>query len=221
MAQRPPLISLHELLIYSLTKLCYLKGMKNRYISFAAVFTFIFAVHIGNGALAEPTVSKNIQYYDVKGWDPAFIVNELNSKGPYDRNDGKRVWAHTRWRVKWFLNFDEQNTSCKLTSVGTSVAVDFVVPRWVDRDKAKPYMHEKWDAFYLALQRHEQVHAMHGVRAAREIEQEMMAIGEKRLCSQIRDAATPIGEAIIKKYSDMDIEFDERTDHGKKEGIQF
>ena len=188
--------------------------------------SFLYSVCLGvlamtSAAFAEPTIQKNVEYYDVKGIDPAFVVDEMNAKGPEDMNSGNRVWAHTRWRVKWNVDYNEQNTSCVMNNIRTSVTVDFVVPRWVDRDKAKPYMQKKWDAFYLALQKHEQQHAMHGVQAAREIEAALNTIGEKRLCSQIKKMAKPLADGIIKKYSDMDIVFDDKTDHGKNDGVHL
>lgn len=186
----------------------------------------ILAVCLGmlgasSAAFAEPTVQKNVEYYDVKGIDPAFIVDEMNAKGPEDINSGDRVWAHTHWYVEWRISYDEQNTLCRISDIKTSVKVDFVVPRWIDRDKAKPYMHEKWDAFYLALQKHEQQHAMHGVAAAREIETQLKAIGEKRLCSQIKKIAKPLADGIIKKHNDMDVTLDDKTNHGKDEGVHL
>ena len=110
--------------ISSLIKLCYILTMKT--LLLASVFVGFVGVPV---AFAEPTIMKNVEYYDVNGTDPAFIVDEMNAKGPKDINSGKRVWAHTRWYVKWKIDYNEQSTSCVISNVKTSVTVDFVVPR--------------------------------------------------------------------------------------------
>lgn len=183
---------------------------------------FILAFILGlSPALAEPTIKKNVQYYDVKGWDSAFIHNEMDAKGPRDRNSGDRVWAHTHWNVKWNFNYAEESLSCKISQVSTTVTINFIVPRWVERDKAPQLVKDKWDKFYAALQKHEQQHALHGVLAAREIESQLLNLPKKRTCNQAKDAGTQTARTIIKEHAKMDIEYDRKTDQGRTEGLVF
>jgi len=170
---------------------------------------------------AAPSITKNIEYYDVKGWDAAFIKNEMNAKGPRDMNSGNRVWAHTHWKVRWNFEYAEESLSCEINRVATSVTVNFVVPKWIERDKAPQLVRDKWDNFYTTLQKHEQQHAMHGVQAARDIENQIASLPAKRTCKQAKEAANIAAKAIIKKYSDMDIAYDSKTDHGRTEGVVF
>lgn len=187
------------------------------FLAAAAGVTTVFSPLV----MAQPTVSKSVEYYDVKGWDAAFIHNEMDAKGPNDRNSGKRVWAHTRWRVNWKFSYDEQSISCRITKIDTDVRLSFVVPKWVERNKAPESVQKKWDAFYAALQKHEFNHAQHGIKAAQEIEALVGSLGKKRLCSQAKDEASEKARVIIDKYGQMDVEYDDKTDHGKTEGVTF
>ena len=75
-------------------------------------------------ATAEPLIEKNVEYYDVYGTDTAFIVDEMNAKGPEEVNSGDRFWAQTRWRVKWRISYNEQNTSCEISDINTVFIFD-------------------------------------------------------------------------------------------------
>jgi predicted secreted Zn-dependent protease len=184
------------------------------------IFVFAFAL-VSTSTMAEPTVRKFIEYYDVRGWDAAFIHNEMDAKGPRDRNSGNRVWAHTDWYVTWKFKYAEEPLSCKINHVETDVKINFVVPRWVERDKAPQSVKDKWDAFYAILQKHEQKHAMHGVSAAREIETSILTLPAKRTCKQAKEAAHALAKSITDKYAAMDIAYDNKTDNGRTEGIVF
>ena len=172
-------------------------------------------------AWATPNVEKKVEYYDVKGWDLARIQQEMNANGPVDRNSGNRVWAHTTWRVRWNITYAEESISCRPQSIEAVLYLEFVVPRWIERDKAPEAVQKKWDIFYAALQKHEQQHAIFGYDAAKEIEEALMAIPKKRLCSQVREEADAISEKIIRKHNLRDIELDAKTDHGRAEGVTF
>lgn len=184
-------------------------------------FTLIFSLVALSSAFAEPSLTKNVEYYDIKGWDAALIHQEMDAKGPVDRNSGNRVWAHTHWRIKWKFDYLEENLNCSIQDVRTDVTVDFVVPRWTERDKASASVQSKWDKFYTALQQHEQQHALYGIQAAREIEKIIPTLPKKRLCKQIGEDANARAQEIIRKYNKKDIEFDAKTDHGRTEGVTF
>lgn len=170
-------------------------------------------------AHAEPTVVKNVQYYDITGRDIPFLMGEMDTKGPRDRHSGRKVWAHTRWRIDWDAQREETRTSCKYADIKTVVRLDFIVPRWVNNDGVSQQVKKAWDRFYAALQKHEYKHAMHGVGAAQDIERQLLALKTEASCRILDKKAEEIVNKVIQEYSRKDLILDDQTKHGRTEGV--
>jgi predicted secreted Zn-dependent protease len=99
-------------------------------------------------------------------------------------------WAYTAWTVRW-------SGDCRL-----SVHVDYIFPRHTRPNAMPADVRRKYDAMLKALTAHEQQHGKHGVMAAQEIEK----------------AGCKGGDAIIRKYNAIDVDFDKRTNHGINQG---
>ncbi len=102
-------------------------------------------------------------------------------------------WAYTNWYVRW-------TGSCKV-----SVEISYTVPKHVNEAALPANLRARWQAMYNALVAHERKHGQHGINAANEI----AAAGCKN------------GDAIIKKWANADKTLDQRTTHGKTEGVVF
>jgi len=110
------------------------------------------------------------------------------------QNGPHGYWAYTTWYVRW-------SASCEI-----SVQINYTMPRWLDRDAAAPALREEWDRMMKNLWRHERGHAEHGFKAASEIEASHCAGDPHR---------------ITDKWAEEDKVFDEKTDHGARQGVRL
>lgn len=108
-----------------------------------------------------------------------------------DQKGPKGYWAYTGWYVKW-------TGDCKL-----SVTVDITLPKHKNPAKMPADVRKKFGTMLVALTDHERQHGRHGIAAAEEIER----------------AGCVGGDAILKKYNAIDMKFDQKTDHGRKQGV--
>ncbi|MGL5033422.1 MAG: DUF922 domain-containing protein, partial [Microcystaceae cyanobacterium] len=57
--------------------------------------------------------------------------------------------------------------------------------------------------------------------AAQEIEKSLLNLGTFPNCQELKAKANRVGDRLIKKYAQRDIDYDLRTEHGKKEGVML
>lgn len=187
------------------------------FVRLAVIVVFLFQPF--SAARAEPSVSKDVTYYEIKGRDVPFLTSEMDNKGPDDINSGRSVWALTRWNVRWNPYYEETRLTCAFKHISTAVSLRFTVPKWIDNEGVNPRIQESWNNFYAALQKHEYQHAMHGIDAAREIEKTLMAMDTEPSCRILKEKADAIVDKIIDKHAARDVAYDEETDHGLTEGV--
>jgi predicted secreted Zn-dependent protease len=75
-----------------------------------------------------------------------------------------------------------------------------------------------WTKFLGALQRHEDGHKEHALKAGRQIEAAVLAVKLPGNCEDLEVAANAAAQAIVAKYQGLDEEYDRKTDHGRNQG---
>lgn len=103
-------------------------------------------------------------------------------------------WAYTTWYVHW-------SADCEI-----SVTIDYTMPRWLGHDAVPAALRDAWDRMMKNLWTHERGHAEHGFKAAGEIEASHCAGDPHR---------------ITDKWAEEDKVFDEKTDHGARQGVRL
>src|ERR1700674_598631 len=112
-------------------------------------------------AAADPTISEHLSYYDLVGASPADLRAQMNALGPIDSNDGKKVWAKTRWQVNWKSAYHTQGSRCLLDKVPVAVRIDYTYPRWKNDGDGDEATRRAWTRFISALRQHERQHGQH------------------------------------------------------------
>jgi predicted secreted Zn-dependent protease len=74
-------------------------------------------------ALAKPTVTETIEYYDVSGSTPQEVRKELNLLGPFEKTEGRWFDAMTKWNVNWRCKCNNTGKGCGIASAKTEVKV--------------------------------------------------------------------------------------------------
>jgi predicted secreted Zn-dependent protease len=182
-----------------------------------AVFTLI-AMPIR--AVSAPVVDVKKDYYWVSGRTARDIRNDLNMKTPV-REDGMKYDARTDWFVKWTFWWNESSSLCTIIKVETRADIHYVLPKLRRSGWIPNSLKQKWESYMKALLHHENEHKDLGVRAAREIEKEIGNMAARRACKQLEIDANRLGHKIMKKFNDLEREYDRKTNHGMNDRAVF
>lgn len=173
---------------------------------------------VSHSVLALPKISIDTRYYPVSGHNAASIRSSIAQNGPLGSNN-QRFHAHTNWDLSWSYRWVQGRGGCQITSTGVELKVSYLLPRLNEPDKVDPKYKVKWDAYFEALYEHEQQHKDHGVLAASELEQRLLAIPPQQSCTSLEDLMQKTADDVFYKYDKMEKELDRKTDHGAKQGV--
>ena len=123
-------------------------------------------------AAAEPLVRLHTSYYYIDGTSATVLAAQLDQNGPVG-SDGKHYAGRTRWDIQWKFRSEQQGTACSMKEVAIAVGIAQTLPRWRGEDKGAAGLKALWTKFLGALQRHEDGHKEHGLKAGRQIEAEI------------------------------------------------
>ncbi len=184
-----------------------------------AIVLVAFLCAYNTGVIAKPELKEETQYYAISGDSAEALRREMNSKSNISEN-GKTFDAYTRWNVRWNFNWENTASYCSMTTVTTSVDINFTLPSWVDRDSAPAALRKKWDRYYAALIEHEHGHKEFGVKAAKAIELSLSGMGRDTCSALQRDSGNQANK-ILEKYIAREKQYDIDTRHGMDDGAVF
>lgn len=162
-------------------------------------------------------VTKSVSHYDIRGNTARQLQRAMDRRGPVDRNDGSRQWAQVNWYVNWKYRYKSDAKGCRITSVDTSVAVKYTMPRWRNIAAGGATLRRSWRRTMAALRKHEDRHAGHGIAAARDIDAAIARMKPRKTCKALGRAANVLGKRIVKRYNSRDVAYDKSTRHGATE----
>jgi predicted secreted Zn-dependent protease len=181
--------------------------------------TSILFCLLSSSAFATPKVNINTEYYSIYGSTANELRNEMNTKSSI-KQSGNTYDAYTSWFVNWRFNWNENNGQCSMTSVKSTVKVNFTLPKWENSNSAAVNLKQRWKPYYNALIAHENGHKDFGINAAKEVEKRLSVLSAKN-CSSLKSKANSLGKKIIDKYVTLEKEYDKNTNHGMKDGAVF
>ena len=183
-------------------------------------FFWLWLLIAASPLAAEPVLSESVHKYRISGQTAQELRLEMNRKGPAGAG-GRRFDAYTAWWVNWNYRWWENPSECRLTAVTTRVRVSFTLPKWDQYDRGSPELQQKWDRYYEALYAHEKGHRDFGLRAARDIEQDIWRIGPRSTCAQLEKDADAAAQATLDHYILLEKQYDIETAHGAGTGAAF
>lgn len=165
-------------------------------------------------------VTDSVERYTINGSTPLELRQEMNNKGPRG-NDGRRFDGFTRWFVSWRFRYNNAPGGCTIASVTTSVKVTITLPEWRNESGGDSASHEQWSRYLAALERHEQGHRRHGIAAGHEVDQAIASLPPASTCDALGANANALGASILRKYNQLDLDYDRDTRHGATQGVRF
>lgn len=171
-------------------------------------------------AWSEPTATVRTETYDIYGTTAHELREQMALFGVTWR-DGKKYDALTTWFTRWRYTWESGVYACEITGVQTSVEVLYRLPKWVNEEKATPVLRNRWKHYMANLMVHENGHEDLGIAAAAEIEKAIGSMPAERTCEALETAANTLGEQILDKYRELEVDYDRKTGHGRTQGALF
>jgi predicted secreted Zn-dependent protease len=168
--------------------------------------------------VAEPMIDTKFIFYPIFPKQKQDLETEMNKKSPI-LFKGKKFKGHTKWYVEWRIRWQENRGSCALTQVKTSLRITYTLPQIPDDYSTPTETRKVFNKFYAALFKHEQNHKDSGLFAARNIEKALLNFPAFPNCRNLELAVNQKGHLILQQYVQRDIDYDQRTDHGRLEGV--
>ena len=171
-------------------------------------------------AHAAVSIDDRVERYDVKGSTPLELRREINAKGPQGAG-GRRFDGYTRWDVSWNYRYQNAARSCAIASVTTTVKVTMTLPRWSNENGGSSAVRTQWARYLAALESHEQGHRRHGINAANEVDRAIAVMPSAGDCDALGANANATATRILRRYNQMDLDYDRETEHGATQGARF
>jgi predicted secreted Zn-dependent protease len=162
----------------------------------------------------EPFIDRKIVPYEIEGATAEALYASIKEKGP--RKGLGRFWAYTEWAVDWHYRFQETASACAIDpeSLAVRAAIIQYLPLWKGYAGAAEPLKGNFERFRAALNAHEDLHAQHGIDAAREILAALRTLPAAKTCPEIEAAADAAGKALHEKNRARDAALDARTNGG-------
>ena len=171
------------------------------------------------------TTKRDIQHYDIHGRSPNELRKAMDAQGPMNPAGGKRFDARTDWTLQWTYKWDgklaKQAELYRLSEWTVDVKSTIIFPRWVELDEANPLEQRRWQVYSARLKLHESGHAKLAERAGDAVNRAFANIKVHPSSKKLKEAVRLKAQEILKLHRAMELEYDQKTDHGRKQGVRF
>jgi len=165
---------------------------------------------------AEPAINTNYQYYSINTTSVSQLFSDLNRASPIKEN-GEIFHGHTNTDINWEFRWETTNEKCRISAVSTNVQITHILPKLANKNKNRE-LQKVWNKWYPALVKHEKNHARNAIKIAKEIEYSIRNISSQSSCLVLEKLSNDTGDRLIKKLDKLNKNYDDKTDHGRKEG---
>lgn len=165
-------------------------------------------------------IKEKYRYYDVAGQSVAQIRQEMKRNGT-KWNDGKVYAALTSWDIRYSYDVTSENGKFLISSTATDVDIVIDMPRWNADPQASRELLGEWERYARVLKEHESGHRDLAVKAAGEINEILAGLGSFGSRAELDREAKKQAQAKLKQMKQLQIDFDEHTNHGIKQGASL
>jgi predicted secreted Zn-dependent protease len=164
-------------------------------------------------------VTCRTNYYSVTGSSLREIHQSFRQARPWRGTAGHD--GFTVWNVAWRFTTAHNGSVCRMTTFTTTTSVNITLPLWIAPTNATDDLKAEWGRYITALGKHEYGHAQFALAAAGEMQKQVKAISQDATCDGLKQRITGVCESAVQKYKQMDDAYDQRTEHGIKEGARL
>jgi predicted secreted Zn-dependent protease len=158
-------------------------------------------------------------YYVVTGSNLREIRESLDSAHPPKITPPLRV--ATEWRVSWRFAVVPSAGGWRCGSFATRLVITNTLPRWAPPPNATPELQQAWQRFFRNLAQHEAGHSRIALAALAEAHQRVKELSDDPEWYGLRAKVNDVVRAVLDSYSEKERDYDERTQHGMRQGPVF
>jgi predicted secreted Zn-dependent protease len=171
----------------------------------------------GDDSEASIAVRTNTEEYTISGDSAAELLRSIDRVGPLGQQAERRA-GHTDWHVDYHYRYDRSAEGCRTRPVSAEVNISYEMPHWATEPVARLSLQTEWNRFIAALWVHERGHGEHGIRAANDIKAELEGLPPQPDCETAGARANAIAQEILKRYEQIEVDYDRQTEYGKAQG---
>lgn len=168
-------------------------------------------------AQAVVKVHESLEYYDVPAGAGLDLRMQMRQASPILRR-GQVYFGNTEWHVEPNFGYQEYQGLCRISQVQVELNIKIVLPKLDDDGSVTPLDKTRFQQFSQALMQHEQGHKALGLEAAQEIDTLLTTMVPFAYCEQLQNQARRRVANVIKKYQQLNQQYDQETQFGRTQG---
>lgn len=163
-------------------------------------------------------VSIQRKFYEIEGNTLTEIKRVIGTQGPVDQY-GIRRDAYTSWHIRWeWPTSDSGQLLLKETKAYATIEIR--IPALSADTVLNADDFAAWERYRAAIDRHEEQHAQFATRTRAKIQRKIReAARSGRAITAIQ--ANAIGYRLLEQLRREDLRFDQKTDHGRTDGVHL
>lgn len=171
------------------------------------------------------TAKRETQFYKIHGRTARDLRKAMDAQGPLSpdgktRFDGRTDWM-LNWTYKWDAKLAKQAGIYRLSEWTVDVKSTITLPRWVEAEAANPLERRRWLVYMARLELHEHGHAKLAEAAGDAVNKAFANLKVYPTSKELKEAVRLKAQAVLNLHRAMELEYDQKTDHGKKQGARF
>lgn len=167
-------------------------------------------------AIGAPKVYESYDFYEIFPSDISSLNQELDLKA-HTKADNKLYRAQTQWQIELSYQWEAVGDNCRISNVDTVLNVTYTMPKLFS-DGLDQGIEAKFNRYYKALMNHENGHKQQGLQAAKELSLIIRNMPSMSSCKKLQQRVSEKSNMVIKKYQELDKDFDRYTVHGRSQG---
>jgi len=172
-------------------------------------------------ALADPSVTEKIEYYDVTGRTPQEVRAEIDHLGPVSKVDDKHYAGLTAGHTWWHYTYRKMAQGCGIASVSLRVEINITMPRLIPGPGTPLALSQTFAEYSEKLLAHERGHGKIRIETARRIEESIGRLPFEPSCDALGRTANALGRRMLDDAKQQNIDYDATTRHGRAQGARF
>lgn len=166
----------------------------------------------------ELKINEHFIYYDIEGSNSDELRLQMRQNGTKWK-DGKIYAALTTWDIRYKYDVVSENGRYTIKTVNTDISIEYIFPRKVGATSTtSDALTVQWKKYMDSLMEHEIGHKDLAVKTAGEINETLESLGGFDSRSELDSEAGRQVQAKLKKLKEIQIEYDNHTKHGEKQG---
>lgn len=165
------------------------------------------------------TPPPTVVYYDLDGSSRAELREQLSRLGPRDPISRRIYQGSSEWGYEISYGLREEADECAVDWVDMQISATITLPRWTRLEAAPPELRQRWMAFAEAMKRHEYGHYEFGLLMGEELQAAVEGMRSGGGCKVLRKEIDGLSRKLLRKYRELDREYEQRTAHGSEAGV--